>query len=372
MKKLLFLSAFLAVSIACFAQEELKAQIEYENAEKFFSENRFALALSALDKAEEYLGEWMPTVSYLRIMSCYMAYTQNAMTIVRFTDESKNISLPSDLIREVEKYMAWVGENQDIANIDKFREVYAISEKLTRFVQASSEWNRLQTSESIIELESFASRYSDLPEGKIASNKVNSLKSAELKRQQAAADAALKREATQKWAQIKESNDERELVNFINKYKDAPEVDAARSRLNAIQDMFVIINGVKWAKCNVGEAGKFVSSPEIPGGIYTWDNARKVCPSGWRLPSVLEYRDLIKNEEFKWSNDGFFKSVSGKLIFPISVKGMYFVWQEKAYWSSTEVNKKESRRCFWGTSSWGGTDGVGKKSKEYYVRCVKE
>ena len=60
-----------------------------------------------------------------------------------------------------------------------------------------------------------------------------------------------------------------------------------RQKLKCSQTHWAIINlvdnnGVKWATRNVGEKGKFVSSPKKNGNLYTWDEAQTVCPSGWR------------------------------------------------------------------------------------------
>ena len=55
----------------------------------------------------------------------------------------------------------------------------------------------------------------------------------------------------------------------------------------------VVINGVKWATRNVGMPGFFVASPENYGKSYTWNEARKVCPTGWRLPTKIEIESLV-------------------------------------------------------------------------------
>jgi uncharacterized protein (TIGR02145 family) len=55
----------------------------------------------------------------------------------------------------------------------------------------------------------------------------------------------------------------------------------------------VVINGVRWAICNVGEKGKFVSSPEEYGNLYDWDEAQTVCPKDWRLPTDKELQSVI-------------------------------------------------------------------------------
>jgi len=59
------------------------------------------------------------------------------------------------------------------------------------------------------------------------------------------------------------------------------------------QDEGVVINGVKWATRNVGEKGKFVEYPEDAGKYYLFSEAKNVCPSGWRLPTLAEIEMLV-------------------------------------------------------------------------------
>jgi len=54
----------------------------------------------------------------------------------------------------------------------------------------------------------------------------------------------------------------------------------------------VEINGVRWAICNVNSTGTFVSNPENYGAHYSWANAQKACPTGWRVPTRDEFSSL--------------------------------------------------------------------------------
>jgi uncharacterized protein (TIGR02145 family) len=85
----------------------------------------------------------------------------------------------------------------------------------------------------------------------------------------------------------------------------------------------VVINGVKWAKTNVGAPGTFAATPESSGLFYqwgsnvgwsssdpltatdgnntwrdltetgnTWTTAKNPCPAGWRLPTIEELASL--------------------------------------------------------------------------------
>ena len=82
----------------------------------------------------------------------------------------------------------------------------------------------------------------------------------------------------------------------------------------------VVINGVKWATCNVDAPGKFAASPEAPGMFYQWNRktaysttgagtpsnwdaitptgtqwskSNDPSPSGWRLPTINEIKSLF-------------------------------------------------------------------------------
>ena len=55
------------------------------------------------------------------------------------------------------------------------------------------------------------------------------------------------------------------------------------------------INGIIWATKNAG-----AYSPQDFGGYYTWDEAQRACPSGWRLPTIAELESLF-NSESEWT-----------------------------------------------------------------------
>jgi len=116
---------------------------------------------------------------------------------------------------------------------------------------------------------------------------------------------------------------------------------------------YVIINGVKWATRNVGEKGEFVSSPEKYGIDYTWEVAKNVCPSGWRLPTQEEINRLIDTEKVsnKWTTqngvNGYLftdKRTGAKLFLPATGgrdgKTGSFDYRGQAgyYWSSIPFN----------------------------------
>ena len=87
--------------------------------------------------------------------------------------------------------------------------------------------------------------------------------------------------------------------------------------------MYVIINGVKWAPCNVATSGTFVKKPEDAGRFYqwncktgfsncgtswksdTWEKANDPSPSGWRLPTLEEFKTLLDTDKVsnEWTTE---------------------------------------------------------------------
>ncbi|MDR0506185.1 MAG: hypothetical protein LBH32_05145 [Dysgonamonadaceae bacterium] len=96
---------------------------------------------------------------------------------------------------------------------------------------------------------------------------------------------------------------------------------------------YVEINGLLWAKCDVGEPGNFTSAPDVPGLLYQynskvgwpiggandpapagfptgqvggmpeWKQENNPCPDGWRIPTVSEIEALVGNAgnpKFAW------------------------------------------------------------------------
>jgi len=62
---------------------------------------------------------------------------------------------------------------------------------------------------------------------------------------------------------------------------------------------WVLINGVKWATCNVGSSGVFAATPESAGFYYKWDELANPdpSPSGYRVPTKEELESLL-NEAY--------------------------------------------------------------------------
>ncbi|MDR0506434.1 MAG: BACON domain-containing protein [Dysgonamonadaceae bacterium] len=112
--------------------------------------------------------------------------------------------------------------------------------------------------------------------------------------------------------------------------------------LKIYQGFGTVINGLRWADCNVGEPGRFSSEPDEPGllyqynskigysveggipagyetgyvdnGVSTWQEQNNPCPAGWRIPTADEIDALVGNNNdklFAWmlpAASGFNKS----------------------------------------------------------------
>ena len=70
------------------------------------------------------------------------------------------------------------------------------------------------------------------------------------------------------------------------------ERERAAAEIKAKKVGGVAINGVIWATRNVGAKGTFVNNPQDYGNYYTWEEAKNVCPRGWRLPTKDEFERL--------------------------------------------------------------------------------
>jgi uncharacterized protein (TIGR02145 family) len=56
---------------------------------------------------------------------------------------------------------------------------------------------------------------------------------------------------------------------------------AVSSAQNPSTPEFVVINGVRWATCNVDYPGTFAASPESPGKFYQWNRSKVYPTTGW-------------------------------------------------------------------------------------------
>jgi len=106
-------------------------------------------------------------------------------------------------------------------------------------------------------------------------------------------------------------------------------------------DKGVLINGVRWATCNVGAKGTFVTNPEDYGNYYTWEDAKTACPIGWHMPTSNELQSLV-NSGYTWTtqngiNGMLFGTAPNRIFMPAAgISSGSYVGSGGCYWSSTE------------------------------------
>jgi uncharacterized protein (TIGR02145 family) len=137
----------------------------------------------------------------------------------------------------------------------------------------------------------------------------------------------------------------------------------------------VVINGVKWATCNVDSAGTFAASPDSLGKLYQWNRktawaatgavsgwddsntsgdswevANDPSPAGWRLPTHAEQQSLLDTAKVSnvWTIQNgvpgrkFTDKATNQSLFLPAVGGRYYAdamillaGTHGQYWSST-------------------------------------
>jgi uncharacterized protein (TIGR02145 family) len=122
------------------------------------------------------------------------------------------------------------------------------------------------------------------------------------------------------------------------------------------------------------------------GVLYDWKTAVKACPTGWHLPSGIEFQNVVNYnvDKHSWKNSG-----PGSNSFGIELAGMqdyegtFTEMDESAYfWTSTEYNLKNAEYFSYllivdtpvvdisrkeDIADIHGTE----KTNRYSVRCVK-
>jgi len=142
-------------------------------------------------------------------------------------------------------------------------------------------------------------------------------------------------------------------------------------------DVCVEINGVKWAPRNVDTPGTFTDNPEDFGNYYTWDEAKNVCPTNWRLPNSMELQNLYDaGSEWKTINGvngRIFGSGDNIIFLPAAGKYYYEEHSESnlsgSYWSSCPADDWAMELYF---TKDNASSYAGSRNNKQSVRCVKE
>ena len=130
------------------------------------------------------------------------------------------------------------------------------------------------------------------------------------------------------------------------------------------------IDGTVWAGYNAG-----ASRDDVYGNAYTFDNAVKACPNGWRTPRKANLQALSSHSSPEvtvngvkgcWFSGSKAYSASAPAIFLPYLNGYY-----GAYWSSTYNGSSFAYYLSFSSSSV-YMDDYGDRSTSYSVRCLKK
>jgi len=122
LQKLLLIIIFIVFSTSnIFAQNnEMKARIEYEDAETAFQNKEYEKAINYLINSEKLLGKWTPKISFLKIQALDIVTDYSA-------DWNDNMA---ELYQQVKEYMKYADKNSDKVDMDRMREIYAIEKRI--------------------------------------------------------------------------------------------------------------------------------------------------------------------------------------------------------------------------------------------------
>ncbi len=174
----------------------------------------------------------------------------------------------------------------------------------------------------------------------------------------------------------------------------ATEISFKDSR-DSLEYKAVEINGVWWMAYNLDydtkDSGSVESKlPKSGGRFYSWNNAVKACPSGWRLPTLLEWQDLAKYMSERFGDDsiavvalksrswdgsdsiGFSALPTGYYNANDKVRAIREQDEKASWWTYAMKNEKEAYIASIGKAK----DGVEFKFENFEydyrsVRCVK-
>lgn len=123
MKKIIFLIlAVASFSMNTKAQNDLKARLEFEEAEKAFTNNDFTTSLSRLNEAEKLLGKTSTKILYLKVLS------QNQLIALNPYGE---YDIVVSARKNCEMYIKLSEKKTEL--YDKYKEIYAIKKELEAY-----------------------------------------------------------------------------------------------------------------------------------------------------------------------------------------------------------------------------------------------
>lgn len=118
------------------------------------------------------------------------------------------------------------------------------------------------------------------------------------------------------------------------------------------QDSEITINGLRWKTMNVGS-----SEVSDHGNYYNVETSSKVCPDGWRVPTLAEYNSVSQNHTWAAVNGVGGYWMSGTNIQPGESTGIFLPYGDWYYYRSSEgYSKKDDYSLYLTTTS--ATNGV--------------
>lgn len=110
------------------------------------------------------------------------------------------------------------------------------------------------------------------------------------------------------------------------------------------------------------------------GGYYTWKEAQKACPNGWRLPTEKEVRDIGREgNNMQYSNDMsyLYYADNSKCYFPLSGRFKDPSDSDGFYWTSSDMNPWCAVVMRVNTYNCHHDFHMKENSDKFSVRCVK-
>lgn len=114
------------------------------------------------------------------------------------------------------------------------------------------------------------------------------------------------------------------------------------------------------------------------GRLYTYESAKKACPSGWHLPTVQDWSDLLVQmggEDnavpmmMKSYGEGGFNAKLGGIA---TVGNFQLIDNYGAFWTATENDKDNAWYIYFTPKSKSVTTSYSIKTHGLSVRCVKK
>lgn len=107
----------------------------------------------------------------------------------------------------------------------------------------------------------------------------------------------------------------------------------------------------------------------LKGGYYTWDEANKACPDGWRLPTKAELEIIESKMKFSFGKAYLEDNSGNQCCFPFSGYSDRPSRVSGNYWSSTAHDDSNACSLYLSMTDCSIYDDI--KSNGFSVRCVK-